>query len=67
MSYTVKISDPKDLINSGTEDKLSNAAIYVIELISTYVHWEGVMDVEVAMADHASLPDGYGDPDGLLP
>lgn len=67
MNYTVTISDPKNLIDSDAESKLLIAGTFVIELIGSHVHWEGVMDLEVKIEDNASLPDAYAGIDGLMP
>lgn len=70
MNYTVTISDPKNLIDSDAESKLLIAGTFVIELIGSHVHWEGVMDMKIVIEENALLPDVYGDGidiDGLLP
>ena len=65
MTYTVKISDPKDLIDSDTEKALELAANFTIELIASYIEWKGVMDLEVRIDDHTMSP--YPNADGILP
>ena len=64
-AYTVTVSDPLNLIDQTLEEALYAAAIYVAEHLGEYIAWQGIMDLEIRIAEHSASP--YPDVDGILP
>ena len=46
-SYTFNILDSGNLISADLEASITECALYVIDLVSRYVAWEGTMDFVV--------------------
>src|SRR5207253_4139208 len=64
-NYTFTLSDTNNLITADIEAKITANAHYVIDLISHYVSWQGVIDfiVNVRPGSESTYPAA----DGILP
>ena len=64
-SYSFTLTDTNNLITADVEAKIAVCANYVIDLISHYVSWQGMLDFAVNIRPASESP--YPQIDGILP
>lgn len=64
-NYTIKVVDSNNLIASSVERQIESNAYYVAELLTRYIDWKGVLDIEIRIESAAASP--YPAADGILP
>jgi Ca2+-binding RTX toxin-like protein len=62
--FTIKVNSGR-LIDADTENKISQCAKYVANLLSRYIVWNGVLDIEVQVKQSSQSP--YPSVNGILP